>query len=109
MEDNRYYFYVNSRNEFKVILEEDGAAMNLGSVTKVEITYNGTTYDSTTSPTAFDYATGTTGEIAFYLGKIITTLPTNPRDKLCEVAVYESGEELPLYWGKIDVTAEEAA
>lgn len=110
MDDKRVYFYVDSRDTFSIILELNGADFDISTVTKIEITFNGTTYDSTTYADAFNWSTGNTGEIEFMLGTIITSMSSSYggkiRDKKCELALYYTGYSQPIYWHElIDITA----
>lgn len=62
--------YLDRDNDFRLLLTSDGTAQDLSAVTKVELIDKSGTYtlDSDTSPTAFDWASGDTGEIIFKLG-----------------------------------------
>lgn len=62
------YIHSGKDNTFTVEFTKDGVAYDLSPATKIEFTLNGTTVDSITNPTYFDFSTGTDGRIEFSLG-----------------------------------------
>lgn len=95
--------YIGHDNTFRKCLYSGSSAVDLSSVTKIELTINGTTYDSTSEPDAFDYTSeAATGHITFKLGAI-ASLSTAVRDQVCELVVYSADYPNGYVWGTIDI------
>lgn len=96
-------FYVGRDNEFTVTILSDGAAFDLAALTKVGIVFGGTEYDSDDYADAFDWTTGGTGEISFYLGKI-STITEAAVDSKAEIILYSNDSPNGIVWDTIHLT-----
>lgn len=103
---DRNTFYVGTDGLFARTITQSGSAYDLSSVTKVGICFDGTVYDSDDYPTAFDWDTGTTGQIYFYLGKI-TAITEATHDPNTEIILYDATATNGFVVDVIDVEAKE--
>lgn len=62
------WVYLGKSNTIDLLLKADGSAVDLSSVTRMTLDFDGTVIDSDTSPSAFDWDTGTTGKVVLALG-----------------------------------------
>lgn len=101
-----YHFYISTDDMFSMIVYRDGSVYDLSAVTKVAICFDGTTYSSADHPNSFDWTSGDTGEIKFYLGKI-SDIDEAVRDAKAEVILYDPSSTNGFVIGTIDVDARE--
>jgi len=93
--------FFNDRDNAEIVqLLEDGIAIDLAAVTKVSVKFKGTFYDSTASPTAFDWTIGS-GKIKLQLGKI-ATIPAGT-DNAAEITIYDPSNPNGIVWGTIRI------
>lgn len=86
---DRNSFHIGTDDMFSRIVTREGSAYSLSGITKVAVCFNGTVYDSDNYAASFDWTTGETGEIKFYLGKI-TDIDTPASDTKAELLLYDS-------------------
>ena len=93
-------FYLGEDNSFKLTLKEDGVAKDLGSLTKVSLSFNdGTIIDSTTYASAFDYTTEASD------GKVTVSLNAaaeaglSRQTYIVEISVFDGDHTDGVNWG----------
>jgi len=90
--------YLGADNVIDLVLLEDGAAVNLGGVTKMSLDFEGTIISSDTSPDAFDWSTGE-GKLSLALGaESIATALYNAK-----LMVYDAENTNGIVWGKLRI------
>lgn len=104
----RNTFYIGTDGMFSRIVYRDGVAYDLVAVTKVGVCFDGTVYDSEDYDTSFDWSSGVTGEIYFYLGKI-TAITAAARDSKAELILYDATAPNGWVVDLLDIEAKEVA
>lgn len=98
--------YVDRDNKFSLLLKADDVVVDLSTVTKVELLFSESYYNSTHWPDAFDYATRATGGIIIFDLAAITSLEAG-RDKKAELIIYDDTNADGIVWGQIDLVIKE--
>ena len=101
-----YTVYLDRDNTFTVQLKAgpvgSEVAVDLASVTKMEIYYLGSYYSSEDYASSFDWSEGD-GKVTFKLG-VIPSFPAG-RDKKAELIVYDPSNPEGIVWTYLDIKA----
>ena len=97
--------YLGKDNAIDKELREDGSAVNLSSVTRMTVDFDGTLIDSDVvgegSGQPFDWTQGS-GKVVFSFGSL--TIPAGNYE--AELTVYDASNPNGLVWGTFLVTVE---
>jgi len=99
----REIVYLNRDNTIDMILKADGSAVDLSSVTKMELIIDETTISSLTSPDAFDWSEGS--------GKLILALGDEDIDAGsydAQLIVYDVDNPDGIMWSYINIVVRES-
>lgn len=94
--------YLGYDNTIDLILKADGVAVDLSSVTRITLDFDGTIVDSDVSADAFDWNTGTTGKISLSLGQETISVGTYN----VQLVVYDPDNTHGVVWGRIRVVVQ---
>jgi len=99
-------FYKGYDNPQVLELKTGGVAQDLAAVSKVEVTFNGNTYDSDTYADAFDWTTDSM-ELVLRLGLIPGIEVT--KDKKSEIVTYDPSNPNGFVWGRVLIIMDEVS
>ena len=100
------HVYLGHDNTIDLLLTADGAAVDLGAVTRMTLELDATTtLDSDTSPDAFDWDTGTTGKLILALGGEAIDAGTYER---CTLTVYAPDNAGGIVWSQLNLVVHAA-
>jgi hypothetical protein len=99
-------FFQGYDNVQIVELTEDGSAQSLSAVTKVEITFDGVTYDSDTTPGAFDWETVET-QLILRCG-LLPSIPV-AKDTKAEIVTIDPSNPNGIVWGRVAIKIDEVS
>lgn len=99
-------FYQGYDNVQIVELTDDDVAQSLASVTKVELTFDGVTYDSDTTPDAFDWVTNSS-QLILKMGILPSIAVT--KDKKAEIVTIDPSNPNGVVWGRIAIQIDEVS
>jgi len=88
-------------NTINLLLKEEGSIKVLSGVTQVAAVFDGTSYDSVTYSSYFDWESGTTGELILKFGQSGVTAGYYPS---VEIILYDENNPNGLVWGTIPIT-----
>jgi hypothetical protein len=97
-------FYQGYDNVQTIQLTSDDVVQSMLEVTLIEITFDGVTYDSDTSPYVFDWTTDPT-ELVLRMG-LLPDIPV-AKDKKAEIVTYDPSNPNGLVWGRIAIKIDE--
>ena len=87
--------YLGHDNTIDLLLKADGSAVDLSSVTRMTVDFDGTIIDSQTAPAAFDWSTGTIGKLVLALG----AQPIAAGTYQVALTVYDPTHPNGIVWG----------
>jgi hypothetical protein len=97
-------FFKGYDNVQIVELTSGSTPQSLLEVTLVEITFNGVTYDSDTTPGAFDWATDS-NQLVLRMG-LLPDIPV-AKDKKAEIVTYDPSNPEGIVWGRVAIKMDE--